>query len=197
MTALSDSQVAKQATMTVPIAEVFGPTIQGEGPLAGVPTAFVRVGGCDYKCSWCDSLHAVLPEHVRKLDRWTPEQIRDAVRDVTDGTAAKWVTISGGNPAMYEQLGHVADMLVDDLGLYVAVETQASRWQDWLSGVDQLVLSPKPPSSGMWTDAHAEETQTFFERLASAGSRGAWRPAIKLVVFDDDDYEWAAGRSAW
>ena len=49
----------------LPVVEVFGPTIQGEGELAGVPTAFVRFGGCDYRCSWCDSLFAVLPEDVR------------------------------------------------------------------------------------------------------------------------------------
>lgn len=41
------------------IAEIFGPTIQGEGVLIGEPTVFVRTGGCDYRCAWCDSLHAV------------------------------------------------------------------------------------------------------------------------------------------
>ena len=39
--------------------EIFGPTIQGEGALIGQPTIFVRTGGCDYRCSWCDTLHAV------------------------------------------------------------------------------------------------------------------------------------------
>ena len=43
------------------IAEVFGPTIQGEGALIGEPTVFVRTGGCDYRCAWCDSMHAVDP----------------------------------------------------------------------------------------------------------------------------------------
>jgi 7-carboxy-7-deazaguanine synthase len=51
-------------TRTYPVVEVFGPTIQGEGALAGLPTLFVRFGGCDYRCSWCDSLLAVLPEQV-------------------------------------------------------------------------------------------------------------------------------------
>ncbi len=41
------------------VSEIFGPTIQGEGVLIGLPTVFVRSGGCDYRCSWCDSLHAV------------------------------------------------------------------------------------------------------------------------------------------
>ena len=45
--------------MTLRVVEIFGPTIQGEGALIGEPTVFVRTGGCDYRCSWCDSLHAV------------------------------------------------------------------------------------------------------------------------------------------
>ena len=45
--------------MTLRIAEIFGPTIQGEGALIGEPTVFVRAGGCDYRCAWCDSLLAV------------------------------------------------------------------------------------------------------------------------------------------
>jgi 7-carboxy-7-deazaguanine synthase len=49
------------------ISEIFGPTIQGEGPLIGRPTVFVRTGGCDYRCSWCDTLYAVLPEY---RDEW-------------------------------------------------------------------------------------------------------------------------------
>ena len=51
------------------ISEIFGPTIQGEGPLVGRPTVFVRTGGCDYRCTWCDTLYAVLPEYH---DEWTP-----------------------------------------------------------------------------------------------------------------------------
>ena len=38
-----------------PVLEIFGPTIQGEGMVIGRKTMFVRTGGCDYRCSWCDS----------------------------------------------------------------------------------------------------------------------------------------------
>jgi 7-carboxy-7-deazaguanine synthase len=48
-----------EAETPIRISEIFGPTIQGEGVLIGLPTVFVRTGGCDYRCSWCDSLHAV------------------------------------------------------------------------------------------------------------------------------------------
>ena len=39
----------------MPIMEIFGPTIQGEGMVIGRKTMFVRTGGCDYSCAWCDS----------------------------------------------------------------------------------------------------------------------------------------------
>lgn len=39
----------------VPVIEMFGPTIQGEGMVIGQKTMFVRTAGCDYTCAWCDS----------------------------------------------------------------------------------------------------------------------------------------------
>ena len=39
----------------IPVMEIFGPTIQGEGMVIGQKTMFVRTAGCDYSCSWCDS----------------------------------------------------------------------------------------------------------------------------------------------
>src|SRR5947208_16309904 len=48
------------------ISEIFGPTIQGEGPLIGRPTVFVRTAGCDYRCRWCDTLYAVLPRYRKE-----------------------------------------------------------------------------------------------------------------------------------
>ena len=40
---------------TWPVAEIFGPTVQGEGIDQGAVVTFVRFGGCDFKCSWCDT----------------------------------------------------------------------------------------------------------------------------------------------
>src|SRR5579863_9040838 len=88
-------------TKTFPVIEIFGPTIQGEGAEAGIPTHFVRVGGCDYRCSWCDTMYAVDPESVRdNAEQLTSEEIVDRVVGL-DGTPG-WVTISGGNPALHE-----------------------------------------------------------------------------------------------
>src|SRR5689334_14600025 len=84
--------------------EIFGPTIQGEGALAGCVTMFVRLGGCDYRCSWCDTMHAVDPANV---DRWK-EMDTDAIlkalhKLVPTHNSNLWVTISGGNPAIWQR----------------------------------------------------------------------------------------------
>ena len=106
----------------LPVVEVFGPTIQGEGELAGVPTAFVRFGGCDYRCSWCDSLFAVLPEDVRRAPRMTPAEVAAALAALEG--SPEWVTLSGGNPALLE-LGELVALLHAS-GRRVTVETQGS-----------------------------------------------------------------------
>jgi len=169
---------------TLPVVEVFGPTIQGEGELAGMPTAFVRFGGCDYRCSWCDSLFAVLPEDVRKAPRMTPAEVAAALAALAGNP--EWVTLSGGNPALLE-LGELVSILHAD-GRRVTVETQGSVWRDWLAAVDLLTVSPKPPSSGMATPANEEETERFMQRAVAA----AGRMVLKVVVFDEADYAWAS-----
>lgn len=170
----------------VPVVEVFGPTVQGEGPLAGVPTFFVRLGLCDYRCSWCDSMYAVDPvtvkEHAEYMDA---DGIVEAIRKLKDGP--EWVTLSGGNPAMHD-LGPLVKEL-RDRRLKIAVETQGSVWRPWLARVQQLVVSPKPPSSGMATDANIARTAKF---IATAEKEvRAERRCLKIVVFDEADYEWA------
>ena len=70
--------------MTLRIAEIFGPTIQGEGALIGEPTVFVRAGGCDYRCSWCDSLHAVDSQYRHSWAPLSPEDVWRKVRRLSN-----------------------------------------------------------------------------------------------------------------
>lgn len=169
----------------VPVVETFGPTIQGEGPLAGLPTYFVRLGLCDYRCSWCDSMYAVDPAQVREGSTKMDEHgIVEAIRALPLGP--QWVTLSGGNPVLHDL--HDLVKLLNDQRLMVAVETQGSRWRDWLDHVQMLVVSPKPPSSGMG-DRPPAETDRFLDRAEK--SVRYHRRAMKIVVFDDDDFEWA------
>lgn len=179
--------------LPIPTSEVFGPVIQGEGPLAGVATSFIRVAGCDYRCSWCDTPYAVIPaQWTRTAERVHPAELADRASKL--GT--QWVTLSGGNPAIYG-LGWCVDEL-HEKGHLVSIETQGSVCPSWLADIDQIVVSPKPPSSGM-TQAAAEFHafapalhDLLAERDADGGPHAANRePAIKVVVFSDDDFLWA------
>lgn len=169
---------------TFPVIETFGPTVQGEGPAAGLPCAFVRFGGCDYRCEWCDSMHAVDPQQVRaNAEHLDAEAIADRA------TSAPLVILSGGNPALL-----ALEPLVELLharGQEVHVETQGSRWRPWLASVDRLIVSPKPPSSAMVNAKHDLERRGF---LAAAQDAGAWDSiACKIVVRDEVDLTWARG----
>ncbi len=168
------------------IAEIFGPTIQGEGALIGEPTVFIRAGGCDYRCSWCDSMHAV---DSAFRDTWAPmepAQIWQQVRDLSGGVPLT-VSISGGNPAIQDFAPVIAMGKAE--GYRFACETQGSVARPWFADLDMLVLSPKPPSSDQVVDWDA------FDECVQAG-RDAGQTVIKIVIFDDRDYQWAQDAAA-
>jgi 7-carboxy-7-deazaguanine synthase len=149
----------------------------------GRKTMFVRTAGCDYSCSWCDSAFTwdgTGKDDIRLLS--SAQVIEELER--AGGDAFDHVTISGGNPALLPQLGELIDGL-HDRGCKVALETQGSRWQPWFASIDDLTLSPKPPSSGMSTDWDALDG--IVERLAAAG--GSF--CLKVVAFDEADLDYA------
>jgi 7-carboxy-7-deazaguanine synthase len=166
----------------VRVIETFGPTIQGEGPFAGRACHFLRLGGCDYRCSWCDTMYAVEPEAVRAAEDLRPWEVVDRLLELEP---APMLVISGGNPALWD--------LDQALGLFsklyttVCVETQGSRWRDWLADVDSLVISPKPPSSGMVSKAHDRQFAAFMLH-----ARQHPDAVLKVVVFDAEDLVWAS-----
>ncbi|WP_112610618.1 7-carboxy-7-deazaguanine synthase QueE (plasmid) [Rhizobium sp. WW22] len=168
------------------VSEIFGPTIQGEGILIGLPTIFVRTGGCDYRCSWCDTLHAVDSDY---RDQWRPMSVDEIWQEVTRLSGGKPLTISlsGGNPAI-QPLGPLIAWGHAE-GYRFALETQGSLAREWFAELDVLVLSPKPPSSGMVTDWIA-----FDDCLRMAGDGP--QIALKIVIFDDLDYEYARDAAA-
>jgi 7-carboxy-7-deazaguanine synthase len=168
------------------ISEIFGPTIQGEGPLIGRPTVFVRTAGCDYRCAWCDTLYAVLPEHHREWASMSPADVLARVNELAGGQPIL-VTVSGGNPAL-QPIGALIE-LGRAHGHSFALETQGSIAKPWFAALDWLMLSPKPPSSGMTTDWDMVDAC-----VAAAGERT--RCALKIVVFDDADYAFARNAAA-
>jgi 7-carboxy-7-deazaguanine synthase len=177
------------STKTFPVVEIFGPTIQGEGVEAGLPCHFVRFGGCDYLCSWCDTMYAVEPAEVRKAERLSSAQIVERIEALPG--QPRWVVLSGGNPALHDLAAVVTGL--QGLGRRVAIETQGSVWRHWLSAVDRLTVSPKPPSSGMDTPAHRRQLEEFLSRAAELP---AGVVALKIVCFDEIDLRWAKEHAA-
>ncbi|OWY08795.1 7-carboxy-7-deazaguanine synthase QueE [Thioclava sp. F42-5] len=167
--------------ITLRIAEIFGPTIQGEGALIGEPTLFVRAGGCDYRCSWCDSLHAVDSAYRHTWAPMSSEEVWAELRRLS-GDRPLTISLSGGNPAIQDfgpliALGRAA-------GYRFACETQGSVARPWFGDLDTLVLSPKPPSSGEQVD-----WDVFADCVAAGRSAGS--TVMKIVIFDRADYDWA------
>lgn len=166
---------------SIRISEIFGPTIQGEGPLIGRPTVFVRTAGCDYRCSWCDTLYAVLPEYRDEWVLMAPPEILAHVNGLA-GNRPVLISLSGGNPAIQPLDSLIALGRLD--GHRFAMETQGSVAQPWFSNLDWLILSPKPPSSGMVTDWSALDA-------CIAAAAGRAQCVLKIVVFDEADYAFA------
>lgn len=176
---------ARVASEVFPVIELFGPTVQGEGPDAGRPAYFVRFGGCDYRCSWCDSLYAVEPAAVRaNAARMSTSEIRSALGALDGGP--KLVVLTGGNPALHD-LEELVDSLQAD-GFDVGAETQGSLYRPWLASVNRLVVSPKPPSSGEASGRHADQLVKFIANAREAEAH----LFLKIVVFDKRDLEFAS-----
>ena len=144
----------------LPVMEAFY-TIQGEGFNAGMPSYFVRIGGCDVGCSWCDvkeSWNALLH----------PPVAMDAViKQVTD-CKAKAVVVTGGEPSNYN-LQYFTDK-VREQGFKTYIETSgvAKLTGDW----DWICLSPK-------------KSKAPLEEIFPNASE------LKVIIQDASDFEWA------
>lgn len=170
--------------MKIPVLEIFGPTIQGEGMVIGRKTMFVRTAGCDYSCSWCDSKFTWDGSEKDSIQMLEPAEIYESLKEV-GGNKFGHVTISGGNPALLKQIDGLVDILHQHQ-IEVALETQGSRWQNWFTKVDDLTLSPKPPSSGMKTNFTTLDY--IIERLHKEQNRHF---SLKVVIFDQEDLTYA------
>lgn len=169
----------------IPVLEVFGPTIQGEGMVVGQKTMFVRTAGCDYACSWCDSAFTWDGSAKDEIVQMTAEQVWQQLLEV-GGQTFSHVTISGGNPALIRSIGELVELLHEN-NVEVALETQGSKWQDWFLQIDDLTLSPKPPSSSMNVDL-AKLDHIVRQLIESERQRFV---SLKVVIFNEGDYEFA------
>ncbi len=132
------------------VAEMFGPTFQGEGPSAGQLAAFVRLSGCPVRCSWCDEPQTW---NWSRFDRGAESRPVTAGQIVTwaSGIPAELVVITGGEP-MTQQRGliELAGALTDG-GRRVEIETSGTITPVPVlaSSVSAFNVSPKLASSGV------------------------------------------------
>lgn len=154
-------------TTTLPVMESFY-TIQGEGFYQGKAAYFIRLGGCDVGCVWCDV------KESWDASKHPQRSIDDIINELTaacppgEGGDGPIVVITGGEPLM-----HNLDQLTSAIhakGYRTNIETSGS-WP--LSGSwDWICLSPK---KFKWP---------LPEAVAAANE-------LKVVIFNKSDFAWA------
>jgi 7-carboxy-7-deazaguanine synthase len=147
-------------TRSLPLMEMF-PTIQGEGYYTGRPAFFIRLGGCDVGCVWCDV-----------KESWDagahPVTDVETMVDCALSHASRFAVITGGEPCMYDLrflTGNLAKR-----GFTLALETSGAY--PVRGRFDWICLSPKKFKPPLW------------ENMAGANE-------LKVIVYNDSDFEWA------
>jgi 7-carboxy-7-deazaguanine synthase len=157
------------------ITEIFK-SIQGEGTRAGLPCIFVRLTGCNLRCTWCDTAYAFYGGTKHTLD-----EILVKVRALA-GTGVGRVTlveITGGEPLLQPETPALAEKLLAE-NFTVMIETSGERFVGALPGNVIKIVDVKCPDSG--------EAGTFnLENLATVGRDDE----IKFVIASRHDYEFA------
>lgn len=116
-------------------------TLQGEGPFAGVPAVFVRLGGCNLACGFCDT----------EFESFYTMDVENILADVEskaqeDGQRVRrLVVITGGEP-LRQPIGLLCGQLIA-AGFKVQVETNGTLYRELPAEVD-IVCSPKVSSNG-------------------------------------------------
>lgn len=136
-------------TATLVVSEVFGPTLQGEGPSAGQRAAFVRLGRCHLACSWCDTPYTWDWEHHDPAEELTTMEVPDVLAAL-DAMGADLLVVTGGEPLLQQR--HLPALLEEakGRGWTVEVETSGTVAPTLPAGlVDRFNVSPKLANSGM------------------------------------------------
>ncbi|GAB4406835.1 MAG: radical SAM protein [Thermodesulfovibrionales bacterium] len=151
------------------VCEIFV-SIQGESSLAGVVCTFVRLSGCNLRCSYCDTTYAY--DGGMEL---TEDEIIDEVRAV----GVKTVEITGGEPLLQEGVFHLVRRLLDE-GYIVLIETNGSLDIRDIDRRAIIILDIKTPNSGM----SEKMKMSNLDRLRPEDE-------VKFVITNREDYEWA------
>ncbi len=149
--------------------EVYA-SVQGESTWAGLPCVFVRLAGCNLRCSWCDSAFTFTGGVARSID--------DVVAEV-ETHGIDLVEVTGGEPLMHRQVVPLIERL-QERGHTVLVETGGSLDISVIPKGAHTIMDLKPPGSG-------EEAANHWPNINHL------RPGdeVKFVLASRQDYEWS------
>jgi 7-carboxy-7-deazaguanine synthase len=157
------------------ITEIFK-SIQGEGTRAGLPCVFVRLTGCNLRCTWCDTAYAFYGGTKRTVD-----QVVEGVHRLAGDGARRvpLVEITGGEPLLQPETPALAEKLLA-AGYTVMIETSGERFVGVLPREVVKIVDVKCPDSGA-PDAF---------NLANLDAVGK-DDEIKFVIASRRDYDFA------
>jgi len=144
----------------LPLVEQFY-TLQGEGFHTGKAAYFIRIGGCDIGCRWCDSKLSWNPD-IHKLV--TVDEILNEVLK----TPARSVVVTGGEPSLYNLEPLCNKLKEHNIETFLETSGAYKLTGSW----DWICLSPKQNSS---------PDSNFFEQADE----------LKMIIYEDSDFDWA------
>ncbi len=151
------------------VCEVFS-SIQGESSFVGYPCSFIRLAGCNLRCTYCDTPYALEGGEERTVDELVAEMTERAI---------PLVEITGGEPLLQEDVYLLTRRLLRHK-LAVLVETNGSLPLNRLNRRVIKIVDMKCPGSGM---SH----RMNFSNLSCLGRKDE----VKFVIGDREDYLWA------
>ena len=168
---------------TLVVSEVFGPTVQGEGPSLGRRAAFVRLGRCNLTCSWCDSAFTWDWGRYDPAVELTERLVADVVAEVETMRVDR-VVVTGGEPLLQQRRLLPFLEAAAERGWAVEVETNGTLapTADTTRLVAQFNVSPKLANSGVATDAAIVPS-------ALAALVGSGKAVFKFVVAEPADLD--------
>src|SRR5208282_6481217 len=160
------------------ITEIFK-SIQGEGTRAGLPCIFVRLTGCNLRCTWCDTAYAFHGGRKTSVEE-VVQRVHDlSGRDHSDASGISLVELTGGEPLLQEESYPLTEKLLA-AGYTVMIETSGERFIGRLAKGVIKIVDVKCPDSG--------EADTFEASNLAELSKN---DEVKFVISSRKDYEFA------
>jgi 7-carboxy-7-deazaguanine synthase len=159
------------------VSELFY-SIQGESTLAGFPCAFIRLSGCNMRCSYCDSSYTWEETGSSR----TVEEIFNWLEEFPN----VMVEITGGEPLIQESVYPLMEQLLAR-DREVLLETSGSLSIDRVPAAVRVIMDIKCPGSGM-----VKEVEWDNLRMLQHRQRAGSRDEVKFVLSSEEDFFWAA-----